>query len=229
MLSDVEKDLQAVTAELIEVQDQLLAMYNLASALRGYLEPVALLTALVAFGFAMIAVGFNNVAEIFLAERALHRGAFGYGLLWTATGIGLVIGSLVSGVLVERREVRNVYPVVFLPWAAGLLGAAVAPDIWVAAVAMVLAGLGNGLTFPMTVLIVQRGTSDSLRGRAFTVIISGHNAVLGLAMVGAGALTASAGPRWVYVFASALLALGGATAFALFRSAPTPVAVREGT
>ena len=61
------------------------------------------------------------------------------------------------------------------------------------------------------------------------VIISGHNAVLGLAMVGAGALTASAGPRWVYVFASALLALGGATAFALFRSAPAPVAVREGT
>src|SRR5438105_1075928 len=47
MLDDVEKDLQAVTAELIEVQDQLLAMYNLASALRGYLEPVALLTALV--------------------------------------------------------------------------------------------------------------------------------------------------------------------------------------
>jgi hypothetical protein len=47
-------------------------------------------------------------------------------------------------------------------------------------------------------------------------------------MVGAGALTASAGPRWVYVFASALLALGGATAFALFRAEPTPVVAREG-
>ena len=30
--------------------------------------------------------GLINVSEIFLAERALHRGAFGYGLLWTATG-----------------------------------------------------------------------------------------------------------------------------------------------
>src|SRR5207237_1009668 len=47
MLSDVEKDRQAVTAELIEVQDQLLAMYSLASDLRGYLEPDTLLKALV--------------------------------------------------------------------------------------------------------------------------------------------------------------------------------------
>ena len=99
------------------------------------------------------------------------------------------------------------------------------PDIWLAALAMVLAGFGNGLTFPMTVLIVQQNTSDKLRGRAFTVIISVHNAVLGLAMVGAGALTGSAGPRWVYVVAAGLLLLGSATAFALFRAAGAPAAV----
>jgi MFS family permease len=165
----------------------------------------------------MFAAGLNNVAEIFLAEDALHRGAFGYGLLWTATGIGLVIGSLISGSLLERRELRTVYPLVFLPWAAGLLGAAVAPSLWVAAAAMVLAGLGNGLAFPLTVVIVQRNAPDALRGRVFTVIISAHNAVLGVAMVVAGALTELAGPRWTYVLASAALVLGSATAFVLFR------------
>ena len=46
-LDELERDLQAVTAELVDVQDQLLAMYNLAGALRGYLEPDALLGALV--------------------------------------------------------------------------------------------------------------------------------------------------------------------------------------
>ena len=198
---------------------------DLADGLRAFRRSPALLTALLAFGLAMIAVGFNNVAEIFLAERSLHRGAFGFGLLWTATGIGLVIGSLVSGSLLERREVRDVYPLLFLPWAVGLFAAGVSPDIWLAALAMVLAGFGNGLTFPMTVLIVQQNTSDKLRGRAFTVIISVHNAVLGLAMVGAGALTGSAGPRWVYVVAAALLLLGSATAFALFRAAGAPAAV----
>ncbi|MDX6476535.1 MAG: hypothetical protein QOH95_2046, partial [Gaiellaceae bacterium] len=133
---------------------------DLADGLSVFRRSPALLTALVAFGLAMVSVGLNNVAEIFLAERSLHRGAFGYGLLWTATGIGLVVGSLVSGSLLERRDVRTVYPLVFLPWAVGLLAAGLAPDIWFAAVAMVVAGFGNGLTFPMTVLIVQRNTSD---------------------------------------------------------------------
>ena len=64
---------------------------------------------------------------------------------------------------------------------------------------MVVAGFGNGLTFPMTVLIVQRYTEDRLRGRAFTLIISAHNLLLGIAMVAAGALTEVAGPRWTYV------------------------------
>jgi MFS family permease len=200
---------------------------DLADGLSAFRHSRPLLTALIAFGLAMIAVGLNNVAEIFLAERSLHRGAFGFGLLWTATGIGLVIGSLVSGTLLERRDVRAVYPLVFLPWAVGLLGAGLAPDIWVAAGAMVVAGFGNGLTFPMTVLIVQRNSTDRLRGRAFTVIISAHNAVLGLAMVGAGALLETVGPRWTYVLASALLAAGSLTAFTLFRLAGAASAVGD--
>jgi MFS family permease len=200
---------------------------DLADGLAPFRASPALLTALLAFGFAMIAAGLNNVAEIFLAERALHRGAFGYGLLWTATGIGLVAGSLASSSLLERRDVRSVYPLVFLPWAVGLFAAGVAPSIWFAAGAMVVAGFGNGLTFPMTVVIVQRNTADSVRGRAFTVIISAHNAVLGLAMVSAGALVANVGARWTYVLAAVALLLGAATAFALLRTRPARAAIGD--
>ena len=110
-----------------------------------------------------------------------------------------------------------VYPLSFLPWAAGTLGAALAPSIWVAAIAMVVAGFGNGLAFPMTVLIVQRYTVDRLRGRAFTVIIGAHNALLGVGMVASGALTGLSGPRWTYGLASALLASGAVTALVLTR------------
>jgi MFS family permease len=190
---------------------------DLVDGMSAFRHSRALQTALVAFSFAMFAAGLNNVAEIFLAEDALHRGAFGYGLLWTGTGIGLVIGSLISGSLLERRDMRVVYPLVFLPWAAGLLGAGVAPNLWFATGAMVLAGLGNGLAFPLTVVIVQRNAPDRLRGRVFTVIISAHNAVLGVAMVTAGALTEIVGPRWTYGLASALLGLASLTAFVLFR------------
>lgn len=190
---------------------------DLIDGMSAFRRSPPLQTVLIAFGFAMFAAGLNNVAEIFLAEDALHRGAFGYGLLWTATGIGLVIGGVISGSVLEKRDVRIVYPLVFLPWAVGLLGAGIAPNLWVAAAAMVLAGFGNGLAFPLTVLIVQRNSTDLLRGRVFTVIISAHNAVLGLAMFAAGALTKMAGPRWTYGLASALLVVASAAAFALFR------------
>jgi hypothetical protein len=50
------------------------------------------------------------------------------------------------------------------------------------------------------------------------VIISAHNAVLGVAMVAAGALTELAGPRWTYGLAAASLVLASATAFVLFRA-----------
>jgi len=198
---------------------------DLADGLGAFRRSAAMLTVLVGFGFAMLATGLINVSEIFLAERALHRGAFGYGLLWTATGAGLVIGSLVSGALLETRDLTDVYPLAFLPWAAGILGAAISQNIWVAALAMVVAGFGNGLTFPMTVLIVQRYTADRLRGRAFTLIISAHNLLLGIAMVAAGALTELFGPRWTYVIASALLGAGGFAALALSRGIPAEAAV----
>jgi MFS family permease len=190
---------------------------DLADGFGAFRRSAAMLTVIVAFGFAMLATGLINVSEIFLAERALHRGAFGYGLLWTATGVGLVVGSLVSGALLESRELTDIYPLAFLPWAAGILAAAISQNIWVAALAMVVAGFGNGLTFPMTVLIVQRYTEDRLRGRAFTLIISAHNLLLGIAMVASGALTEVAGPRWTYVVASALLGAGGFAALVLSR------------
>jgi MFS family permease len=190
---------------------------DLADGITAFRRSAAMFTVLFGFGFAMLATGLINVSEIFLAERALHRGAFGYGLLWTATGAGLVVGSLVSGSLLERRDLTRIYPLSFLPWGAGILGAALAPNIWIASTAMVLAGFGNGLAFPMTVLIIQRFTSDALRGRTFTLIISAHNALLGVAMVAAGALTEYAGPRWTYAVAAMFLAAASATAGVLGR------------
>jgi MFS family permease len=198
---------------------------DLADGLAVFRRSMALLTVLVAFSFAMVEAGLINVSEIFLAEHALHRGAFGYGLLWTATGIGLVAGSLLSGELLEQRDVRTLYPLVFVVWAAGVLGAGVSPDIWVAALAMVLSGFGNGVAFPLTVVIVQRATSDAVRGRAFTLIISAHNAVLGVSMVAAGAFTEAAGPRWVYVAGAASLLLGAVTAAAFLRAPQTQAAL----
>jgi MFS family permease len=186
-----------------------------------------LLTALLALGFAVLATGLVNVSEIFLATRSLHSGPVGYGLLWTSSGIGLVVGSVVVGGFVERRAPLAMYPWLFLPWGLGLVGAAVAPTIGLAAAAMVVAGFGNGLTFPVTVVIVQQAASDRVRGRVFAAIISIHNALLGLAFVAGGGLTKDFGARWVYGGASLLLFAGAVTAFGLTRNVATSVPLRR--
>jgi hypothetical protein len=49
------------------------------------------------------------------------------------------------------------------------------------------------------------------------VIISIHNALLGLAMVASGALTESLGARWTYGLAAAFTAASALTALALAR------------
>ena len=118
------------------------------------------------------------------------------------------------------------YPFGFVPWAAGTIGAAVSPNVWVAALAMVLSGFGNGLTFPMTVLMIQQHTVDRLRGRAFTMIISAHNALLGIAMVVAGELVNAVGARWTYAVGRLLIACGGLTAYVLGRGVRPQQALR---
>jgi MFS family permease len=188
----------------------------------------ALVIALVALGFAVIATGFINVSEVFLATRSLHSHAFGYGLLWGASGAGLVAGSLVVGTVLEGRRPLAIYPWLFVPWAIGALGAALAPSIWFAAAAMVVCGFGNGLTFPLTVVIVQQGAADRIRGRVFTVIISTHNAILGVALAVGGGLTQDFGARWAYGASAGLLLAGGLTAALLAHGyVETPVARQQ--
>jgi MFS family permease len=185
----------------------------------------ALRVALFGFGLTMLATGLVNVSEIFLAKRSLGTGAFGFGLLWTGSGVGLVAGSFVTGILLRGRNVLDLYVYAFVPLTVGIIGAAAAPTIWIAATAMTLTGFGNGLAFPMTILIIQRYTSDRLRGRAFTLVISVHSALLALAMVASGALTELGGARWTYAVAAACTAGSAVVVLALLRGGSQRVVV----
>ncbi len=198
---------------------------DLGDGLGEFRRSSALRIALFGFGFTMLATGLVNVSEIFLATNDLNSGSFGYGLLWSATGVGLVAGSILTGPLLAGRNALDVYVFAFVPIAAGIVGAAVAPWIWLAAAAMVLTGFGNGLAFPMTVLIIQRHTSDVFRGRAFTVVISIHTALLGLAMLASGALTSAVGARWTYGVAGACAGASAVTVLLLQRRVPARAAL----
>jgi MFS family permease len=177
----------------------------------------ALLTVLVAWSIVMLANAGVNVSEYFLATKVFKGGDFGYGLLVGATGLGLVAGSLFGGSWVSQRGLAIPYAVSIGLMALGFGAAALAPNVWVAALVVIAAGAGNGVAVVTNALLVQRGAPDRLRGRAFTVVMSVGYAVLGLGMVVAGPLTNAIGARAVWGISAGLTALGAIVGLALVR------------
>jgi MFS family permease len=176
-----------------------------------------LLTVLVVWNVAMLANAGVNVAEVVLAKVSFDAGDFGFGLLVAAAGLGLAGGSLAAGPLLERRPTREVYGGSLALMAIGTALAAVSPNVWVAAVCVVVSGAGNGSTVVCNALLVQRGAPDELRGRAFTVLMSSTAVSLGAGMVAAGVVTNAVGARWVWGIAAAVLALASVLGAALAR------------
>jgi MFS family permease len=178
----------------------------------------ALLAVLVVWNVVMLGNAGINVAEVVLAKVALDSGDIGFGVLVAAGGLGLTLGSFASGTAVDRIGLGRLYALGIGVMALGYAIAAVAPSIYVAVPAVVLAAFGNGAAVVCNALFVQRGAPDELRGRAFTVIMSSNYALLGVGMVAAGALTDAFGARWVWGGAAAAYLVAGVLAYAL---APT--------
>jgi MFS family permease len=171
----------------------------------------ALRCVLIVWSIVMIGNAGVNVAEVFLAKMSYRAGDFGFGLLWAGSGIGLVLGGLSAASLIGR-DLGAAYVRFVAVFGVGVVCAAVAPDVWVGVAGMALAGFGNGGAVVANITLVQRGTPDRVRGRAFTLLISANYAVLGLAFVGAGPLTNAVGPRWVFAAASAIMLVAAAVA-----------------
>jgi MFS family permease len=176
----------------------------------------ALLCVLIAWSIVMIANGGVNVAEVFLARRSYNAGDFGFGLLWAGSGIGLVVGGLAASSMIAGG-LAKAYMRLLLVFALGIAGAAAAPDVWLGAVAMVVAGFGNGGAVVANITLVQRGAPDHVRGRAFTMLMSANYAVLAAAFIVAGPLTNSVGPRWVYAGSATTIVIAALAAWRLTR------------
>ena len=192
-------------------------LHDIAAGLRLIVGSRALLTVLVAWNVGMIGTAGVNVAEVFLAKVSFSAGDFGYGLLLASAGFGLVVGSLAVGAWIEHRELAFVYGAGFALMAIGIGAAAASPSVWVAAVCVVVSGVGNGIAVVCNALFVQRGAPDEMRGRVFTVLMSTNYAVLGLGMIAAGPLTNEFGARWVWGVSACLAGLAGIVGYAMAR------------
>ena len=153
---------------------------------------------LVAWGIASLATGAANVAEIFLAKHTFSAGDLGYGLLYSAMGAGLVLGSLFSAAVLARSGVARTYGASLTLMAMGYVGAALSPNVWVAALCILFSGAGNGAAIACNALLVQRGTFDLMRGRALTFVMSITFVLVGVGSGVGGLLLDRTSPRWIW-------------------------------
>jgi MFS family permease len=199
---------------------------DLGEGYRAVRNSRALMCVLVAWSTAAFFGGFMNVAEIFLAKRAYNAGDFGFGLLWAGTGVGMVIGGLAAADLI-KRDLGAAYVRFLALFAVGIASAAAAPNVWVGALAMVVAGVGNGAAVVGNITFVQRGAPDRVRGRAFTLLMAVNYGALGLSFVIAGPVTNTIGARWTYVVAAAGIGFASGLAWLFARGVepePQPAA-----
>jgi len=174
-------------------------------------------TVLIVWTITLAGVAASNTAQVFLAKDTFSGGDFGYGLIFGSIGLGLAIGSFGAGTWVERRSVGSVYAASILLQGIGVGAAGVMPTVWAALPCFVLSGIGNGVAVVCNSLLVQRGASDDVRGRVFTVIMSVNYAAYGIAVLAAGPLTNAYGPRWIYGAVGALLVFASLIAYVLGR------------
>ena len=190
---------------------------DLADGFVAVMRSRPLLAVLVAWGVAELGIGGGNVAEIFLAKNTFRAGDFGYGLLYSAIGGGLVLGSLASTTVLARLGTPTAYGVSLAAMAVGFGGTAASPNVWVAACFCLVSGVGNGCAIVCNALLVQRGVTDAARGRALTFVMSATYVLAGVGNAVGGLALHQAGPRVIWAGAAGCFVVASALGYGLAR------------
>jgi MFS family permease len=212
-----------IPARLLQSERALTRGYwrDLADGFVETLRSRSMVAVVVAWGIGSLGLGAANVSQIFLAKGTFSSGGFGYGFLYGAIGAGLVLGAFFSAQVLERWGVGASYGAALAVMGLGLVGAAVSPNVWVAAACCVVLGIGNGAAVACNALLVQRGTFDVMRGRALTFVMSATYLAVAIGEFAGGSFVhngvAPDVPRWEWGAAGASLAVAAVAGWAIAR------------
>jgi MFS family permease len=161
----------------------------------------ALRVLVVAGMVSLIAVGIVDVASYPLSLR-LHGGAAGYGAMTGLLGGGGLLGAAVAGRALRAGATR----VLFLAFAAGAAGLAVAgaaPVLLVALTGMALAGGGRGLADVASITIIQARAANEVRSRVFAAQEGAAHAAFSVSAFAGGLIVQLASARAAFAGAAA--------------------------
>ena len=129
-----------------------------------------------------------------MAVRVFHTGAGGYGMLSSMMAVGTVAGALIGAGLDKPRFGALLVGAAF--FGLGCASAAIAPDYWLFATALVVTGAAVLTITTTTNALMQLSTEPAMRGRVMALRLA---IALGGTPIGApivGWVADEFGPRW---------------------------------
>jgi predicted MFS family arabinose efflux permease len=161
-----------------------------------YVRRRPILTALLWCGIGVTMVGLPYLAFLpTVASDLFGLGSAGYGILSATSAVGAVATGLVLGRRTHRGSETRVFVVAGVAFGLALVGLAVAPVFWVAAVALLVVG-GGMLAFQTTNQSLLIGLSDmEYHGRTQGLVMLSFGA-FGIAALPLGLLADRVGLRW---------------------------------
>lgn len=166
-----------------------------------------------------VAFGIAIVADPPLAAR-FGAGPIGYALLTSVYGAGALCGSLLASRRLNARVEGLALVAGTALLAVSIAAIAIVPSFSGIVLVGGLAGLGHGVTVAAWYGLVQRATTDSVRGRVLGASQAVEQSSAALAIVAGAFLVNELGAQLVYVVPGVTLAVAAATAALALRAGP---------
>ena len=152
-----------------------------------------------------VVAGAMGVLVVVTALRLLTLGSGGVGWLYSACGVGGVIGALVALALVGRQRLATDFGIGLLLWGLPFIVLGLWTNTVVALVMLGVLGIGNTLVDVSALTLLQRNTDERVRARVFGVIESTTTGTIGLGAVVAPVLIGLFGIRAALVVTGVFL------------------------
>jgi MFS family permease len=135
------------------------------------------------FGAQTVVAGAMGVLVVVSALRLLDLGTGGVGWLYSATGVGGLVGTAVALALVGRKKLASDFGLGLLLWGVPFLIMGIWPNAVVALLMLGVLGVGNTLVDVAGFTLLQRTAPEEVRSRVFGVFESLVAATIGLGAI----------------------------------------------
>jgi len=141
--------------------------------------------------------------------KILHIGPERLGFLFTAVGVGTVLGALYMASLADSPKQGRMYLKGGLLWIVALTVFAVSRSFWISMIALLVFGTGQALTATTTITLLQTRVPQQMRGRVMSLNTLLMMGIRPLGDFPAGALISAIGAPGTLLLSASLVGVYG--------------------